>query len=43
MDDFLASNGSVPHDVLAGTMSPLTDYGDCGDASPGRHCYFDRK
>jgi hypothetical protein len=32
MDYFLAHNGSVPHDVLAGTMSPLTDYHDCGDS-----------
>ena len=32
MNYFLANNGSVPHDVLAGTMSPLTDYHDCGDS-----------
>lgn len=32
MDYFLEHNGSVPHDVLAGSMSPLTDYGDCGDS-----------
>eukprot|EP01052_Picozoa_sp_SAG31_P031963 SAG31_NODE_3452_length_4253_cov_10.720270_1_plen_219_part_00 len=32
MDQFLATNGSVPHDVLAGTMSPQTDFHDCGDS-----------
>ena len=32
MDYFLSHNGSVPHDVLSGSMSPLTDYHDCGDS-----------